>query len=437
MNPIQAAIVYFALGLLGAMLCSRSKDFGSLFVKLLLFAAVFLLCPLFISRVSQSAAQILSYVKNGALLMLIGGLLGALGRAFIGKPNKKYRSAEAAAVGKARRSARTKAVLLLLPLLVLAASGTVVFNSGLISSNVLDSTISTDAAIKHKTMNLLVCGIDNASNDEAHSQMMTDVIIVANVDLENGTAALLQIPRDTYVGEATSSGKINAVYNAHSDPHEGIRALANELNSDLRLPLDGYVTITMEGFRAAVDAMGGIEITLEKEMSFNMRDAQENLTGVVTLPAGTQVLDGATADLFVRYREYTRADLDRINMQRYFLGALMNKAKTLSATELMNTVSDVYPYLDTDLTVSELVSLALKVKDFTDGAVTVIRMPGEPTMLNNQSVFSAHRAALAEQLNLYMRPHSEPVDVDELGIIELSNTTDILDDSVSALDDYR
>ena len=51
---------------------------------------------------------------------------------------------------------------------------------------------------------LLVCGVDN-------SKRLTDVIIVARVDMQNNCINMLQIPRDTYIGEGYATGKLNAV----------------------------------------------------------------------------------------------------------------------------------------------------------------------------------------------------------------------------------
>ncbi|NMA07007.1 MAG: hypothetical protein GX928_04770 [Ruminococcaceae bacterium] len=74
-------------------------------------------------------------------------------------------------------------------------------------------------------------------------------------------------------------------------------------------------------------------------------------------------------------------------------------------------------------------------------SINVIRVPGEPVSgygLYGQDVFSVHKKELAELLNKYMRPFSEPVIESELGAIEIQNTIgDYLGTAEGKLDEYE
>ena len=48
--------------------------------------------------------------------------------------------------------------------------------------------------IKEKSVNVLVCGLDE-------SESLTDVIMLVSFDIENKKAQVLQIPRDSFVGD--------------------------------------------------------------------------------------------------------------------------------------------------------------------------------------------------------------------------------------------
>lgn len=304
------------------------------------------------------------------------------------------------------------------------------------AGDILSDEWKTPSYLRSKTMTILICGADideeREGNEEATS---TDVIIVANMDLENNTATLLQIPRDTYVGEdLVVTGKINALYNwGYKDEEngtKGIAALAETIYDQFKLPIDNYVLISMEGFRKAVDMLGGIEVTIDTQMDFG--------DGIVLEP-GTHTLNGEMADLFVRYRGYARADIERINVQRYFMAALMNKLMETSTSELVSLASAIYPYLETDLTVQEILQLVLEVKEFTSDSITTVRVPGEPVPaygIYGLDVFTMHKKALADMLNEYMRPYTDDVPETELNVIEIQNTTDILDDTGATLDEY-
>ncbi|MEG1650313.1 MAG: LCP family protein [Oscillospiraceae bacterium] len=442
MSAWMLAIIYFGLGILGAIIYGclekKSKSFG----LILILGAVIFACRYFETKVSFSG--ILIMVWGGSILLLSGIVIMLIINAYFTSKNRH----SARAAGKRGESQRlSKSVkrrmlgraMLILPLTLALATGVVMIYTSLGTSSgsgVLDNTIATPDAIKSKTLNILICGIDNDKNDAAHLQNMTDVIILANVDLENKKAALLQIPRDTYVGDITATGKINAVYNKEKNEQNAINTLDGQINKMMKLPIDNYVTITMEGFRKAVDEIGGVEVNLEKEMVFNLRDTDEKIVRTITLPAGVNTLDGTMADLFVRYRDYVSADIDRMNVQRIFMAALMNKLSALSAPKLMSVTTAVYPYLNTDFSIAELTSLAMKAKDFSADAITALRVPGEPAVRANQSVFTVHKKELADLLNLYMRPHSESVPPDELEAIELQHTTDLLDHSDKPLSEY-
>lgn len=429
------AAIYLACGLVGALLCMGARD-GKRPAAVMLGAAVAAAAAFALSDLlSGTASAYANYAKWGAILVFCGGVFTLLSRHRVrrktsGKNGKRHHLTQSQKRGIAAKSLALGLCGLCL------VSGIAAFSASFGGGQAqLDDALATPHVLRSKSVNVLICGIDNDNRDGYHSQNMTDVIILANLDFEAQKATLLQIPRDTYVGDATSTGKINAVYNKKDTHEEGINALAAQLNTMFVLPIDHYVTITMEGFRKAVDAVGGIDVTLESEMVFNLRDENEVVVNTITLPAGVNTLDGTMADLFVRYRDYARADLDRMNVQRVFIAAVMAKVQQMSAVELFGALKEIYPYLSTDYSISELGDTALKGKDFATSSVTAVRIPGEPATASGQSVFSVHRDALAETLNTYMRPYTDPVAASELGAIELQNTTDLLDHSDEALSD--
>ena len=284
----------------------------------------------------------------------------------------------------------------------------------------------TPEYLKGRTMNILICGLDIA---EDRKEYMTDVILMVNFDIEAKQASLLQIPRDTYVGqELVPYGKINGLYNwGFSDvlpeavlQNRSIRPLIETIHAQLKLPTDNYVMITMEGFRKAIDLIGGVEITVDEDVDF------ENL---FELKAGeSYTLNGETAEVFIRYRAtYEQADLQRLRMQQVFMQALMKKIMSLSISDMISVATNIFPDLDTGFTIQELIDLARIARELEMSAITVIRVPGEPVSaygLYGVDVFSVHKKALADLLNEHMRPYQDDVPESELGIIELVNSTD-------------
>gem|GEM_PF-2851321 len=86
-------------------------------------------------------------------------------------------------------------------------------------------------ALRDGVYNILICGTDGDG-------YRTDTIIVAHLDANTHTVALLSIPRDTPV--ATGGGglmKINSVYAGGGA--DGMERLASRLHSLLGFPVDG------------------------------------------------------------------------------------------------------------------------------------------------------------------------------------------------------
>ncbi len=355
---------------------------------------------------------------------------------------------------KTKKNPFARLIVIAAVLAIICAAVIIVLNVRPVAGQyVTDEEFKTPDYLRSKVMNLLICGVDMDPLDGSRYNYMTDVIIVAQIDLEANKATLLQIPRDTYIGYGTTyTGKINALYNwgyattakREAEEPAGIEYLIEVINEQFKLPIDGYVTITMEGFRKAVDTLGGVEVSIDQNMHFETKDEAGNITGSYDLEPGTHLLSGEMADLFVRYREYTNADIDRLNVQRYFMAALMNRLLSTPTMDLVKLVMSVYDYLETDLTVNELIQLASEAKGLSSESIVTVRVPGEGvrdyvyngTTLRNQWIFTVHKKALADMLNEYMRPYSDDVPETELEVIEVQNTTDVLDDTGSSLQDY-
>lgn len=279
----------------------------------------------------------------------------------------------------------------------------------------------TEEEIQKKVVNFLVTGIDYAEG--TGRAKLTDVIMVVSYNLEAQSINILQIPRDTYIGSEYPTGKINAVYGNKNAG--GMENLARVIYDRLRLPIDHYVTINMDGFVSVVDAIGGVEINVQE--SFTLEG--------VTFKPGLQTLNGLQAEKFVRERHSRGGDIGRINAQREFLAALVNKFKHLSMGQISSLIPTLMQEVTTDLTVNDVLTLAPRVLSLDTSSMAFHMVPGEGTMAGSYSVWSVHKQVLADLLNQYFRPFSDPVPVEELNIQEIANTTDYYDDNDTTVND--
>ncbi len=330
-----------------------------------------------------------------------------------------------------KRRARRRFFATLTVMVTLIVVIVVVLNLRVKPSEQLDPALRSASK---NAVNILICGIDN---EEGRTEENTDVIAVANFDYKNNTAALFQIPRDTWVGEdlVGSYGKINGLYaNGYVDGSvaPGIGCVAQAINDIFQLPIDHYVTIKMEGMREVIDALGGIEVTMTKTIDFQ--------NGTILYEGETYVLDGIAADWFVRFRNgYNIPDLGRLDTQRMFFAGLLKKLKDTPNSKLLGVLRAVYPYLETDFRIGDLLKLATEAKQLPYESITMLRMPGEPVQQygsRSLDVWSAHIQATADMLNKYMRAYEEPVPAEDLNLIEIQNTTSEYDDAANSMDNY-
>ena len=115
--------------------------------------------------------------------------------------------------------------------------------------------------IRAKQMNILIMGIDKISRDgKSRAGTLTDVVMIANYDIVNKKVNILQIPRDTYIGDDYSTSKINAIYG--SKKNGGIKGLAKRINEYFDIPIDHYVTLDIDGLVSLVDTIGGIKMNV-------------------------------------------------------------------------------------------------------------------------------------------------------------------------------
>lgn len=272
--------------------------------------------------------------------------------------------------------------------------------------------------------NILFVGVDYDPDDEdglhnyEDGKGMTDVVMYLQIDRDNGTVHILQIPRDTYVGETFSdgskipTGKINACYAYGPDEKNLINNLANKIYEQFKLPIDNYVTIDMASFKTLLNVMGGITMHVPW-------DIVDKETGVLQVPAGNHAVSGDLAELILRNRNYASADFQRLETQQYFYAALVRTfLQEYHLKDYYAACKNIACYINTDLTLEELFGLYGTMTTLDPANIFVIRAPGGPIVEHNGHtwLYGIHRDAMANILNTYFRDENMPVEPDQLGL---------------------
>ena len=210
---------------------------------------------------------------------------------------------------------------------------------------------------------VLIIGKDRVSS-------LADVIMLASFDKSTKKACILQIPRDTYADYGGSYYKINGALKAL-----GEAGMCDFLENAMGIEIDGYISLELDGFRALVDSIGGVEVSVPKRLKYS--DPEQKL--YIDLPAGRQTLNGKQAEMLIRDRSgYARGDLDRLDMQKRFLAAFFLQLKEkITLFNVYSVASTALPYLKTDISAASLVSFALNVVALDSNDISIVTLSGE------------------------------------------------------------
>jgi len=205
---------------------------------------------------------------------------------------------------------------------------------------------------------------DGTVTDGAEGQR-SDTILVLHV-APNGNAAMVSLPRDTYVQiEGYGGNKLNAAYSFGGGP-----LLVTTVEGLTGLTVDHYVEIGMGGVVSIVDAVGGVNLCLDY-------DVNDELSGLVWT-AGCHDVDGTTALAFARMRySDPLGDIGRQARQRQVIAAVVKKAAApstiLNPFEQVSLIDAGTRALATDEAtgIADLARLALAFRSATGaGGVT-------------------------------------------------------------------
>jgi len=251
------------------------------------------------------------------------------------------------------------------------------------------STIN-QATTDLRRINFAFYGYGGPGHDGAY---LTDSIMVVSVQPKpNGPPAVaeISIPRDWYVpvqlgNGKTSSSRINQAYSdgvsgqgtlPANDPSAGASVANATLEHLLGIHIDHWIGLDFQAFKAAVDAVGGVDVVVPNTFTDAQYPAGECTSGpnencramTVHFNAGPQHMNGTLALEFSRSRHSNDngegTDFARSRRQQLIVAALKQKVVSLGGLghlpDLLNSLGD---NVVTDLHVNDLEALYSLLKD--------------------------------------------------------------------------
>ncbi len=210
---------------------------------------------------------------------------------------------------------------------------------------------------------------------------LTDTIMLCAYYPNEQKVSILSIPRDTFVGNSTTSAdsydKINALY--QTSPEKTLEAVRNLTGIDVR----NYVVISNNALRDVVDEIGGVYFDVPMNMNYD--DWGQKL--LINLKKGYQLLDGDKAEQLVRFRhnndgttypsEYGTQDIGRMRTQREFLKAAATQI--LSGNNIFkidDIMQVVFENIETNLKMEDIIKYIPSATEFNPENIQSEMLPG-------------------------------------------------------------
>ena len=281
-------------------------------------------------------------------------------------------------------------IALVVVLVLLLAVGGVAFGGVMYVNSISDKlhknvdqnlmqALSVEKAAPGEPFYMLVMGVDRSEERVAAGDMDTfrsDSMILTRVDPQQKNVSLVSIERDTYVSiEGYGPDKINA-----SAALGGSALVVDTISKFAGVPIDHYVEIDFDGFKAAVDALGGIEVDVPITIDDEMAGGR--------VEAGPQTLNGDQALILCRsrhsYDDYGSGDYYRMANQRMVIGAIAKKILSSDVVTMANTINAMADYITTDMDVQTIVEVATEMRGMNaDEDIYSAMNPTIPTYVND------------------------------------------------------
>ena len=288
-----------------------------------------------------------------------------------------------------KKISKTKKVLLIIFLIIsLLITGAICtinyFTSKIdrveIDRNVVTETGKEPAKEDENIISIALFGTDFTENEKyGNLYGASDATMILGIDTKNNKLKLFSLMRDLYLDLPDGSGnKQNLNYTM---AYGGPELILKTINYNFNLKVDKFIHVSLRTLPTIIDKLGGIQLDITSdELNYINRyikniDDQNGTSTPSLTSSGLQTLNGTQAAAYCRIRYTEGKDFKRTERQRAVLNALFEKFKNTSITDLTSIMKDILPLVSTNLTNSEIISIATKVLSMGSPTIEQSRFP--------------------------------------------------------------
>lgn len=224
-----------------------------------------------------------------------------------------------------------------------------------------------------KVKNILLLGVDARSNDKDEASR-ADTMMLISIDKAHGCIKMTSFQRDSwvYIPKADKKQRLNAACT-----YGGYSGVVETIEYNFGVKIDGYVVTDFEMFKVMVDSIGGVEAEIS-EKEANEVTNHPGRYGNVTLKSGKYKLTGEQALAYCRIRKID-TDWKRTERQRTIMQAILKGIVSSGPISAIKTAKAVAPYIQTNLSKSEIKSIAASALGCVSGGFEQASCPFEGT----------------------------------------------------------
>ncbi|WP_261805471.1 LCP family protein [Lapidilactobacillus luobeiensis] len=211
-----------------------------------------------------------------------------------------------------------------------------------------------------KSLNVLLMGADTGALGRTY-QGRTDTMIIATINPKDKKTTLTSIPRDT-MGEIVGANEFN--YQRLNAAYEvgGSTMALNSLSKLVNVPIQYYVTINMGGLTKIVDAVGGVDVNVPFDFTYEGN----------TYTKGKMHLNGQQALGYSRMRyDDPKGDYGRQDRQReVIISAVKAAVSTRTLTNFQSVLSSISKNMVSNLSFDDMVSIFTDYRGYAANMVS-------------------------------------------------------------------
>jgi LCP family protein required for cell wall assembly len=245
-------------------------------------------------------------------------------------------------------------------------------------------------------LNILLVGSDSRDPDtdmSKASQWRADTIVMVHISADHQHAYLVSIPRDLYVYvpkiPTSDYGDTYAKINA-SFAWGGLPLAVQTMEKYSGVRVDHVVSIDFGGLREVVDALGGVDMYVERTIKSIHRPFR-------TYEKGSRHFNGSEALDYVRQRkQFPDGDFARMKHQQALLKAMLDKATSAGVLANPGKLNAFLQTLTKAVTVDKdfaLTDMVLQFRSMSSDKLTFLTSPNQGSeMRNSESVVVSDKA---------------------------------------------